>query len=263
MSSRIRELRRRLKRRLRNRQGVARYIQRLGLGNGLMAYARLVLHDRAMVRIAMPGSGGPVLVRPDTSDPFIFEEVFILDEYDFPVGGEPRVIFDIGANVGYTARYFAERYPQARIIAVEPDASNVTLLRKNTAGCANITVVAAGIWSRPSHLALVNVGAKTSDFQFREAEAGAGTIEAVTVDDLLKLAEADHVDILKIDIEGGEKELFSENVEWLDKVGTLIIELHDRFRPGCKEAFLEAVSRYDFKGYEMGLNYIVSREPAR
>jgi FkbM family methyltransferase len=263
MSSRIRELRRRLKRRLRNRQGVARYIQRLGLGNGFMAYARLVLHDSAMVRIAMPGSGGPVLVRPDTSDPFIFEEVFILDEYDFPVRGEPQVIFDIGANVGYTARYFAERYPQARIIAVEPDASNVTLLRENTADYPNITVVAAGIWSRPSHLALVNVGAKTSDFQFREAEAGAGTIEAVTVDDLLKLAEADHVDILKIDIEGGEKELFSENVEWLDKVGTLIIELHDRFRPGCKEAFLEAVSRYDFKGYEMGLNYIVSREPAR
>ena len=201
MSSRIRELRRRLKRRLRNRQGVARYIQRLGLGNGLMAYARLVLHDTAMVRIAMPGSGGAVLVRPDTSDPFIFEEVFILDEYDFPVRGEPRVIFDIGANVGYTARYFAERYPQARIIAVEPDASNVTLLRKNTADYPNITVAAAGIWSRPSHLALVNVGAKTSDFQFREAEAGAGTIEAVTVDDLLKLAEADHVDILKIDID--------------------------------------------------------------
>ena len=65
---------------------------------------------------------------------------------------------------------------------------------------------------------------------------------------------------MKIDIEGGEKELFSHNTEWLAKAGTLIVELHDRFKPGCKQTFLDAVSPYGFKGYGMGLNYIVSRE---
>ena len=33
---------------------------------------------------------------------------------------------------------------------------------------------------------------------------------------------------LKIDIEGSEKEVFSHNTEWLNKVGLIFIEFHDR-----------------------------------
>ena len=260
MGAQIHEIRRRLKRRLRNRSSMLHYMRRLGPGPGGLAYLRLVLHDQGVVHIALPGSHAPVLVRPDASDPFIFEEVFILDEYDFPVQGEPGLIFDIGANVGYTSIYFARKYPEARILAVEPEASNVRLLRENTAAYPNITVIEAGIWYRSAHLALVDAKAKTSDFQLHETEPGAGAIQAVTVPELLERAGADRVDIVKIDIEGGEKELFSHNTEWLDKAGTLIVELHDRFKPGCKQAFLEAVTPYGFKGYGIGLNYIVSRD---
>lgn len=260
MSVQIHEIRRRLKRRLRNRSSMLHYISRLGLGPGGLAYLRLILHDKGVVRIPLSGSQAPVLVRPDTSDPFIFEEIFILDEYDFPVQGTPRLIFDIGANVGYTSIYFARKYPQARIFAVEPEASNLRLLRENTTAYPHITVIEAGIWYRHTHLALVDANAKSSDFQLRETGPGDGAIPAVTIPELLEMAQADRVDIVKIDIEGGEKELFSQNTEWIDQAGTLIVELHDRFKPGCKQAFLDAVSPYGFKGYGMGLNYIVSRD---
>jgi FkbM family methyltransferase len=258
-SSELRALRRRLKRRLRNRQHLTRYCQRLGLLPGLVTYCRLIAYNHRPVSVAMPHSGVPVLIRPDTTDPYIFEEVFLLDEYDFQAGAEPQVIFDIGANVGYTSVYFAEKYPGARIIAVEPQAANAALLKKNTASYPNVTVVQAGVWSRQACLTLVDADANSSDFQLRECEPGEQGIRAVTVDHLMELAGTDHADIVKIDIEGGEKALFADNVDWLGRVDTLIIELHDRFKPGCRDAFLKAAARFGFSGHEMGLNYLARR----
>lgn len=260
MISKIRETRRRLKRRIRNRQSLARYCQRLGPVHGLATYSRLVMFDKKAVAVSMPGFRAPIMVRPDTMDPFIFEEIFILDEYKFTTDRQPQTIFDIGANVGYASLYFANKYPAARIITVEPERSNTECLKKNTASYPNITVIEAGIWHRHARLALVDKKAKSSDFQLKEAEPGQEGVEAVTIDDLMKLAETSHADIVKIDIEGGERELFSENTEWLSKVDAVIIELHDRFRPGCKAAFLQAIAPYGFEGYEIGLNYIAKRQ---
>jgi FkbM family methyltransferase len=259
MGTELRGLRRRLKRRLRNRQRLSKYCQRVGVLPGLVTYFRLVTYEHRMVPVVMRHSGAPVLIRPHTTDPYIFEEVFLLDEYDFQSAAEPRVIFDIGANVGYASVYFAEKYPGARIIAVEPEASNADLLKKNTAAYPNVTVVQAGIWNRQARLTLVDADAKSSDFQLRECAPGEDGIEAVTVDHLMELAGTDHADIVKIDIEGGEKELFADNVDWLGRVDTLIIELHDRFKPGCKDAFLQAAARFGFSGHEIGLNYIARR----
>jgi FkbM family methyltransferase len=260
MGFEVREIRRRLKRRLRNRQSVSRYCQRLGLIHGITTYWRLVTYKTRVVPIIVPLLPTPVLVRPDTTDPFIFEEVFLLDEYDFTTTHDPKLIMDIGANVGYASVYFAQRYPRALIIAVEPETSNIEWLRKNTGSFPNVKVVEAGIWSRRARLALVDADAKSSDFQLRECSADEDGIEAVTVDELFELAQSNHADIIKIDIEGGEKELFAENTDWLDKVDTIAIELHDRFKAGCKETFLQATSRYGFSGQEIGLNYIARRQ---
>ncbi len=260
MGFNVKEVRRRLKRRLRNRQSLSRYCQRLGLIHGVAAYWRLVTYDTRIVPIIVPRLPAPVLVRPDTTDPFIFEEVFLLDEYDLTTTHDPKLILDIGANVGYTSVYFAQRYPRARIIAVEPATANVEWLRNNTGSYPSIKVVEAGIWSRRTRLTLVDANAKSSDFQLRECDAGEVGVEAVTVDDLFEMTQSDHADIIKIDIEGGEKELFTNNTDWLDKVDTIAIELHDRFKAGCKETFLRAISRHGFSGREIGLNYIARRQ---
>lgn len=259
----LKNTKRRLKRNLRRRQSVFTYIRKFGPTQGLKVWSSLIFPDRESLSVSIPQSAAPLQVRTGTSDPFIFEEVFIDEEYDFTVPGEPKTIFDIGANVGYTSIYFSHRYPGARIIAVEPDASNIGVLRRNVGANPQIEVVEAGIWHHNARLTLANQGANTSDFQFREAGPDEPGIKAVTVEDLLQLADADWIDILKIDIEGAEKELFAENTGWLGRVGTLVIELHDRFKPGCRDSFMAAVSRYGFKGYAMGLNYIVSRDAAR
>ena len=66
-------------------------------------------------------------------------------------------------------------------------------------------------------------------------------------DVLMKKFNISQIDVLKIDIEGSEKELFeSDYEEWLPNTRMLIIELHDGFRKGASKSFFNAISKYNF-----------------
>ena len=86
-------------------------------------------------------------------------------------------------------------------------------------------------------------------FRVGEVKSTTGElIDSMTIEDILQLANADKINILKLDIEGSEKEIFSNSDNWINKVDMIIIELHDRFKPGCKEAFESATSAFEFQG---------------
>lgn len=86
-------------------------------------------------------------------------------------------------------------------------------------------------------------------------------IKAITITEILRQFNYNQIDILKIDIEGAEKELFSENYkDWLGKVDVLIIELHDRMKKGCSDSFYSAVKQYDFNKTEKGENIILTKK---
>jgi hypothetical protein len=72
-------------------------------------------------------------------------------------------------------------------------------------------------------------------------------VEAVDVPSLLDGSGAARIDLLKLDIEGAELEVLRDGADrWIDRVETLFVELHDRFRPGCSEALERAVARRGF-----------------
>ena len=76
---------------------------------------------------------------------------------------------------------------------------------------------------------------------------------------MLLLAHPDNkIDILKIDIEGAEKEVFSDNIDgWLKKTKLVIIELHEESKPGCINAVETAMRKYNFQLFlEKGENLI-------
>ena len=55
------------------------------------------------------------------------------------------------------------------------------------------------------------------------------SFRAYTVDEILDESGFDRIDILKIDIEGAEKEVFEGDVgRWISRVNLLVLELHDR-----------------------------------
>jgi len=204
----------------------------------------------------------PIILRPGTSDVPLLYHIFVKREYSIKPKKEPSFIIDAGANVGFTAVYFANRFPKARIIAIEPEESNFKLLKKNTEAYPNIGCIKAGVWSSSTRLRITNLQKDSKwGFQVEEtSESGPHTCEAISINQLLTEEKVKTIDIAKIDIEGSEKELFSKNCQWLPKTDLIVIEFHDRMKPGSSEPFWNAVKGMKFRKYKKRKNVILVRE---
>jgi len=204
----------------------------------------------------------PLIVRENTTDIDVFKQVFVLRDYNLCLDIKPNLIIDAGAYVGYSSLYFSLKYPNAQIIAVEPEESNFKILEKNTEKIPNIKRIKAGLWPRDSFLKIVNKGLGNWGFMTEEvSKIEDFDIKGVTIDTLLKESNFKEIDILKIDVEGAEKELFSENFEsWLGKVNVIIIELHEHMKRGCTDKFYSAMNKYKWKELRKGENLIFVRE---
>ncbi|MFY9580298.1 MAG: FkbM family methyltransferase [Gaiellaceae bacterium] len=226
---------------------------------------RLVRRKPDLIVLAVPGSDHSVVARPGTSDRAAFDQVFGgAYALDLPV--EPRLIFDLGANVGYASVGFALRYRRARIVAVEPEPSNVTILRRNVASFDRVDVVEGAVWPRSETLVLEDPG--KGHWGMRVSAGGVkGSVLGVTISELLVCSEAEFVDLVKVDIEGSELELFSAETGWLQRVGALVVELHDRFRSGCEEtverAIVQSGIRFRKLRYGADVLYIRDDQPQR
>jgi FkbM family methyltransferase len=219
--------------------------------------ARVQARER-LVPIPVPDSDVSVYARTGTSDRASFEGVFN-GEHEYALPTEARLILDLGANAGYAAVLYALRHPGAHVVAVEPEPSNVRLIRQNVKGL-DVDVVPAAVWPHAGEVALEDPGKGRWGFRVRE-EPGGRAVPAVTVPQLLERAGAAFADLVKIDIEGAELELFSEGTEWLDRVGVVAVELHDDFRPGCRAALDGALSRANVAFHEerMGVAVVLTR----
>lgn len=239
---------------------ITNYASNLGWLSGVCVYWKLYVTPKysklaKTQKVNLPSyESRPVYVRVKTSDVWVFEQIFLQKAYDLTfLNLNPKVIFDVGANVGYSAIFFAHTYPEAHIFAVEPENSNFQLLRKNSEYYPNITTLQAALWKTKGTVQIANPNAEKWAFQVAEPSdnVSANKIGALTMGNLLEKASSERIDILKLDIEGSEVELFSANCEsWLDKVSVIIIELHDRLRKGCSETFYSATKSYDFKKLE-------------
>ena len=114
----------------------------------------------------------PVLVRAGTTDSLVAFAIFVKREYWIPAGQEIDVILDLGANVGYSAVYFAHHFPNAKIVSLEPSEENFACLQANTEGYKNITTLKQGVWWREAQLELINPDAESWEFEFRETDGG-------------------------------------------------------------------------------------------
>lgn len=212
--------------------------------------------NNGLGRAPNPRAGGSVLLRPGTTDQDVYDEIFIEKEYDIDLGS-PKFIIDAGAHIGLASVYFACRYPDAIIIAIEPEPSNFAILQLNARRHPNIRPVHAGLWSRKTHLRIENANVATWSFRVVENEAGNG-IPALGVRDIMEEFKQSRIDVLKIDIEGSELEVLKHSAAWIDDVQTMIIELHDRFQPGCTEALALAVAGHNYRNSTSGESVVIA-----
>jgi len=177
-----------------------------------------------------------------------------------------HVIIDAGANIGLASVYFANLYPDAIIVSLEPDRSNFRLLEMNTADYPQIRAVNAALWCEDKQLSLFSPNGAHSGFCTLEKNSGSlqecGEVPAVTLDTLMKTQGLETIDVLKMDIEGAEKEVFQSSSTWIDKVNLLLIELHDHYKPGCSEAFYEATKNFQPEAVMKGETILRLRDAA-
>jgi FkbM family methyltransferase len=229
-------------------------IKHFGLG-GLIVYLRIKL--KLTSPLPLPGYSHPIHLRSSKGDFISFREIFFKKEYELelPPAINPSVIIDAGANIGLTSVYFANRYPVTKIICLEPDPENFACVIKNVSEYKNIIPLNKALWHTTEMLSLANKG--FGDRGFMIEEGNEKTTEGISLTALMQQYTLTHIDILKIDIEGSEKEVFSNGFEhWLPKTKCLVIELHDRMKPGCSESVFAAVEKYSFSKSIKGENLV-------
>ena len=184
---------------------------------------------RRAIALPVPRATRWVWGRLGTTDGLAYGEVFTLDSYDCELS--PRFIVDAGANVGYASVLFAERWPEATIVALEPDSSNFDLLLRNTRRYPRIRPLRAALWSDHTPLQLKG----ETNWALRVEEASRSDFDTVTMADLVAMSPG-RIDLLKLDVEGAERDLFLNDPTCLDAVHLLIVELHDHSSPGATAA---------------------------
>lgn len=225
-----------------------------------------------LIRVRLPNSSLRVLVRLGTSDIEVFNSTFRSEEYGIELPSLPDVIVDAGAYTGLSAVYFALRYPDAKVIALEPSDANFEVLERNVRGFKNVLPVRAALWPASGDLELIDPGYGAWAYRV-EATGGAGDqaargavsrrnheVRAITVRDVLASFGLDRIGLLKVDVEGSELEIFADSGSWIDKVDAIFAELHDRFKPGCTRAFIKAVDGFPIEVWR-GETVLVARRP--
>ncbi len=228
---------------------------------GFRAACRIIRNNRggeAVATINVPGIPTPISYRPGTSDFAVLRQVLGKREGDVKLANAPHLIVDAGANIGLVSLLYANKYPDATIIAIEPESENCQLFRRNCSSYKNITLIEAALWPHASTLWLSNPTGQPFSFRVGESGACSPQVRAVTMSDLLSLGRNKSIDLLKLDIEGAERELFLADADkWLPFVGTIVAELHDRFAPGCSDAFFAAVAGRSTNTYRSGEYWVV------
>ena len=216
----------------------------------------------AFIEVSLKDIAHPFYLRRNTSDTSTFYQVFSLEHYKIEFHNKPKYILDLGANIGLASIYFKKLFPDATIIALEPDVSNFKMLLKNTQRYSGIHCIQCGIWNKNVRLEVMNIGKGDWAYMTKEAEhAHDGSVSGITVDELMTKFDIPYIDILKMDIEGAEKEIFEIGYSrWMPKVRTLIVELHDRYKEGCSKAFFKAMGEYEFSSRIRAENIICDFE---
>ena len=200
-----------------------------------------------------------VYMRPSSSDFLVFLQVFGQKEYKAPIelyqrvfGSDPKTILDIGANIGLTSLYLHYQFPESEIIAFEPSEENFTQLQKNLSNLS-ITSKKSAFWHSRAQLSLDKSFRDGNEWSFQFKESANGSVEGLGIKDIINEYNIHQIDFLKVDIEGGEFEIFNEDVDPLSTsvdIHFIVMEIHEDC--GEKSKILKYFERYDYAYEDFG-----------
>lgn len=205
------------------------------------------------------------LRKKPSSDILVFDQIYcfreyqpVVEDYKQHFGQNPNQnvnIIDAGSNIGLTSLFFSEHFEKPSIIAIEPDRANFGMLGFNLQSAeGKIVKINGAVWCKNTFIKIVNDFRDQSDWAFRvEESADEGDIQAFTINQLAADHGFDIIDILKIDIEGSEKQIFDpqlSDLSFLERTKCIAIEIHDEF--DCRQDIYTLLTQYGFTFREQG-----------
>ena len=150
------------------------------------------------------------------------------------------VAIDVGANIGYFTRLMARLVgPQGRVYAFEPDQENRTYAVENTTRYPWVEVLGDAVSQEVGSIDFYHVlGMTGTHTTLPTAGAERRTVNATTIDAFVRARGLSRVDVLKIDVEGAEPDVFAGMEETLARFKPLVVF---EYTPSSTAAFLESL----------------------
>lgn len=153
-----------------------------------------------------------------------YEELFVKGIYEFKTNSTKPVILDCGANMGVSTLYFSMQFPNAKIVAFEPDQSVLPFLEKNilSQNLQNIELHKKGVWTEETELSFYTDNGLGGRIGIEYNNQIPSKIKTVRLKDYLN----ESIAMLKIDIEGAEFEVIKDCEDKLHNVQHVFLEYH-------------------------------------
>lgn len=204
--------------------------------------------------------------KPKSSDLDAFNMIYSKKEY-LPVikayfdnfnnlNEKALCIIDAGCNIGLTTLFFIDHFKKVNIACIEPELGNFKILDYNLKNCNDNTIykINGAVWSNDCNIKIINDFKDKLDWSCRvEETTEINGIKAFTINSIIKNVGFDTIDILKIDIEGSEKQIFDKNnsdLEFLKITKCIAIEIHDFF--DCRKQIYDILDFYGFTYFNEG-----------
>jgi FkbM family methyltransferase len=235
--------------------------------------ALLILADRTFKRNierTIHLCGRSAILRSNDSDLFVVIQTHGYKEYDIGIhskslrevgrswqtAGFTPIIIDAGANVGYSSLYFAEMYPEAIVIALEPHPATFVILQRNCAGHPRIQALQAALWIDDNGVTIED--GKKGSWSHSVASSKTNNTASFTVESVRALVPNSKTLILKMDIEGSEREACVTSSETLKTCPCIIVEPHDFMLPGtaCLNPLIAQIAERKMDTFIFGENLV-------
>jgi FkbM family methyltransferase len=173
-------------------------------------------------------SGLRLSIHPvDWSQTVIFEEVFLKAGYDLSkVNFKPEAILDCGAHIGMFSLLAKMSFPSARIVAYEPNPRNIRFIRRQIVGNRldiDVVEAAVSIETKEEYFAVVN--SHSGRLSSSASNNRCYKVKVVDFPAALKKLQPSSL-LLKMDVEGEERNILPVLVPLLPKQCALFFETH-------------------------------------
>ncbi len=187
---------------------------------------------------------------------FEYKDIFKNHIYHFSSRKLSPVIIDAGGYIGMSVLYFKTVYPRAKITVFEPDLNNFLILEKNIKNndIKNVKLINAGIGKTNAVVDFFIDGADGSSL-FKITDNFKRETIKVKIVKLSKYINSP-IDLLKMNIEGTEGEVFEEIENKLYLIKQIIFEYHAFYNlPQNLGTILKILDKHNFR-------YVVTDAPS-